>query len=528
MGYKMIHNIILPIKILEYNTDTGLIEFVDQVTNYQSLRFVSDWEGVGSFTIEMNADKEKSAAFVVGRIIQLANDTSRQGIILKIGRKLEVSDNGMVSNTIIISGIQLKGLLAFTLTVPPGGLFPIANLFDETNATADSYVDYTDGVIKAQGGSFAAVAMPVKPNTSYYKTDLKEVSWYDVTGTTFLGGDSSAINGVVISPPDAYFAQSYGDTVNIGTAQFEVGEVQHAWVEWGTANLWQDTDADGELVDIAILDYWGTGISYDIYEDQYTETIMRDLVFNNRKVNVLPFQNLEYLTFESAPVTPKGIIHTYESFRFKKLSDVLEYLSQASGLGWNIVAEDGGLVFKVLEGSNRSSEQSVNNPVIFSFYRGNVKRIEYSEDTLEMNNQIIVGGQGEGTDRDLLVLGNFQETGVWSQLGFIDARDVETQDGLETRGLAKIVERKRKQAIMVTGFTKKILVQLGTDYEIGDKVTIKVEEWNLTLHVRVTAITERQTLNNAGTLEFEFGTKALSLESLIRENFDNVKGEVLK
>ncbi len=527
MPYKMINNVILPIKILEYNTLTGLIEFVDQVSNYQSLRFVSDWEGVGSFTITMNADKQKAAHFQVGRIIQIANETDRQGLILKIARKLEVSDSGMVSNTIVVSGIQLKGILAFTLTIPPGGLFPIANLFDKDSVTDDHRVDYSDGEEKPLVGSFASAPFFIKENTSYYKTDLGEVAWYDEEGSYMSGTDLTS-NGVVKSPIGSTFARTTGFMANKDTAQFEIGTVKHPWVQFGTANLWQNVDADGELVDVAILDYWGTGISYDIYEDQYTETIMRDLVFNNRKVNCLPFQNIEHLEFEPEPETPRGILHTYEAFRFKKLSDTLEYLSQASGLGWNIVAENGKLVFKILEGSDRSEEQSENNTVVFSFYRGNVKRVEYTEDTLEMNNQLLVGGQGEGTDRDLLVIGNFEETGVWSQLGFIDARDVETLDGLETRGLGKFVEKKRKQAIQVTGFSKKILVVLGEDYNLGDKVTVKIEEWNLTVHVRVTSIIERQTLNNAGTLEFEFGTKALSLESLIKTNFDNISNEILK
>lgn len=419
--FEQYRNIILPIKIFEYNTDRDKIEFVDQVSNYQSLRFASDWGGVGTFTIEMNADKAKAAGFAVGRFIQVANEQNRQGIILKIGRKLAVDENGQFQNTIVISGLQLKGLLYFTLIIPPGGVF--------------------------------------------------------------AGGDP------------------------------ETG-------------IWQYFDADGDLVDITTLDYSGTGISHDIYENQKTETIMKDLVYNNRKVNPLFFQNIPQLDIETD--LGRGIDHTYESFRFNKLSDVLEYLSDASGLGWNIVIENNRLLFKVLEGVDRSQEQSTNNVVIFAFNRGNISSVDYTEDTMEMNNQILVGGQGEGTTRDLLVLGQFGQEGMLSQIGFVDARDVETIDGLETRGLQKIAERKRKQAINVTGFSKKLLVQLGTDYNLGDRVTVKLDEWNLTLHVRVTGIVERQTINNAGTLEFDFGTKALTFESLVRKNFEEINNEVLK
>jgi hypothetical protein len=406
---------------LEYSSERDQIEFIHQVTNYKSLRFASDWGNVGTFTIEINADKPKANEFIVGRFIQVGNEIGRQGFVSKVSRRMAVGDDGIVRNTLLVSGMQLKGLLYFTLAMPPGGVY--------------------------------------------------------------AGGDP------------------------------ETG-------------IWQWFDADGDIVDITTVDYYGTGISYDIYENVVTETIMKDIVFNNRKVNFLPFQNIPQLEIE--PDYERGIIHEYESFRFKKVSDVLDYLSSASGLGWNIVIDEGKLLFKIIEGVDRSAEQSVNDRVIFAFNRGNVSRVEYVEDSMESNNQILVGGQGEGTERQLLLVGQFDKTGMNSQFGFVDARDVETLEGLETRGLQKIAERKSTQAISVTGFSKKVLVKLGTHYNLGDIVTIKIEDWNLTLHVRVTSVVERQTIDNAGTLEFEFGTKSLSLESLIRKNFSEIDNEVLK
>jgi hypothetical protein len=64
------NSIILPIKVFEYNTDRDKIEMIDQVTTYKSLRFASDWENVGTFTIEISAEKAQSTNLVVGRFNQ--------------------------------------------------------------------------------------------------------------------------------------------------------------------------------------------------------------------------------------------------------------------------------------------------------------------------------------------------------------------------------------------------------------------------------------------------------------------------
>jgi hypothetical protein len=482
MGIKQADNIIVPIKIMEYNSDRDTIEMVDQITHYKSVRFASDWGNVGTFTIEINADKPKADEFIVGRFIQMGNSIDRQAIIGKVTRRMAVGDNGVIDNSLLVSGMQLKGLLYFSLVLPPGGVFGADDPNNFTWNMSDITYWENNGIV---GGVYDVSGAP-----NVRSSQLPDPI---ATGTA---GKVEDINGDIV-----YYISV-------------------------TTGIWQWFDADGDVVDITTLDYYGTGISYDVYQDVSTETIMKDLVFNNRKVNSLPFQNIPQLDIEVDAV--RGIIHEYESFRFKRLSDVLDYLSSASGLGWNLLRENGRLVFKVIEGVDRSAEQSENDRVVFAFNRGNVSRIEYVEDAMESNNQILVGGQGEGTERQLLLLGQFGKTGLNSQFGFVDARDVETLEGLETRGLEKIAERKSTHSISVTGFSKKVLVKLGTDYNLGDIVTIKIEEWNLTLHVRVTGVVERQTIDNAGTLQFEFGTKSLSLESLIRKNFSEIDNEVLK
>ena len=427
MAYNRFDNEITPIKVFEFNETTGALEFLNVVTDYHAFRFVSDFAGVGSFTIEINGEKKSAENLLVGKVIQVDNDKDKQGIIMRIARNLNVDDTGMVRNNLIVSGMQLKGLLSFSVTMPFGGVF-------------------ADG------------------------------------------------------PPD-----------------YE--------------NIFEEVDVQGDWFDMGELTYLGVGESHDEYEEMMTEEIMRSLIEHNKHMNVLFFHNSgttqPELVLETAPETFRGIEHEIESFRFKQLDEALEYLALSGDLGWNLVAENNQLVFKIYEGTDRTITQTEVNPVVFSFDKGNVRNIEYVEDKMEARNQLIFGGAGEGVFRDLVVAGDFSKTGFHSRLGFVDARDVRSLEGLFTRARHKIVNYKMTQSIDVQGFSKKSLIRLGEDYHLGDKVTIKIPEWGLTLNVKVLSVTDRFTLDNAGTLEFEFGTKDLALDSLIKKRFDQMNNEIL-
>lgn len=424
MGYRHTENEIIPIKLLDFNTETGSIELLHVIRNYRELRFVDDFAGVGSFTIEINADIERANELTVGRYIQIGNETLRQGVIMAVSRSLSTDDSGNVSNNLVVSGTQLKGLFSYSLTMPEGGL--------------------------------------------------------------------------------------YGDDSDVP--------------------LFDEIDTEGRQVVMGGLTYLGVGSSHDVYEDMRTEDIMRELVKVNKFQNILPFQNMPNLELEPEPVEFRGIMHDREEFRFKPLSEALQYLAETANLGWYIVIEGDKFVFKIIEGVDRSVEQSEINPAVFSFNRGNIRRIDYDEDTFEMKNQLVVAGAGEGEARELLVVGDLDDptkTGINSRLGFVDARDVRSLVGLITRARNVIAKNRRRQSIGVQGFSKKSLLRLGEDYNVGDTVTIKVEEWGITLSVQIMSITERQTMNNAGTLEFEFGTKGLTLESLMQRNFNELNNERL-
>jgi hypothetical protein len=248
--------------------------------------------------------------------------------------------------------------------------------------------------------------------------------------------------------------------------------------------------------------------------------------------------------------------------RFKVLSEELEKIGQASGLGWAINTE---YEFKVMEGLNLSVNQSENSPVYFSPEFGNVKTQSFSDSDLNMKNVGYVGGQGEGTERLIIELG--EASGVDRIETFIDARDVggEDEDGNELteekqrqllieRGEQKMEELsnelyfeaeimnpvtkttyedaferfvhhgqpvydRQKKTELVSPFRYEI------DYDLGDIVTIMNRKWGVIVDRRITEFTE---IHEPGGFQLEavFGQKPPTLLDKIKEKFDEYDHEL--
>jgi hypothetical protein len=233
------------------------------------------------------------------------------------------------------------------------------------------------------------------------------------------------------------------------------------------------------------------------------------------------FDGVAYIR-SSATETP-----IFFSTRFKVLSDELKVLSQQSGLGWNVEMDlaNNEFIFNVTEGVDRSESQSENDRAIFSLRRGNLRQLTYIEDDITSRNHMFVAGQGEGSDRSMVFVGDSTLTGVNSKMKFVDARDVETSDGLFDRGFQKLSESARRVTVDLRGFSKKGTSKLDVDYTLGDIVTVEVPEWDLQLDVRIIRVVERITPNNAGTIELIFGTDRETLEGIIKSSMADVRNE---
>ena len=109
--------------------------------------------------------------------------------------------------------------------------------------------------------------------------------------------------------------------------------------------------------------------------------------------------------------------------------------------------------------------------VTFSLKRGNMANPTYIENRTLEKSVAIVGGQGEGVDREIQIVpgSNYNVTDNNIEM-FVGATDVETTSGLITRGNQKLYET---QPIELFDFDvlQTPSSQYGTHYQLGDLVT---------------------------------------------------------
>ena len=120
------------------------------------------------------------------------------------------------------------------------------------------------------------------------------------------------------------------------------------------------------------------------------------------------------------------------------VDEAVTALCEASGLGVSIslIPENQQLLFEVLEGVDRSANQSNRPPMIFNVDYDNVTNREFISDISEYKNTAIVAGQGEGAERRIRYVGN-ENSGLERYELFVDARDIEDDTALPDRGKSK-------------------------------------------------------------------------------------------
>jgi hypothetical protein len=234
----------------------------------------------------------------------------------------------------------------------------------------------------------------------------------------------------------------------------------------------------------------------------------------------------------------RGSSISWES-RFKKLDEELAEISKASGLGWDVILDfqQKKWMFEVFEGRDLTVNQSVNPPVIFSPQFESLKQLSFVESDYNYKNFGYIAGQGEGTDRRVVTVGEAE--GLSRIETFIDARDIAEQDENqqalpESEIIAKLQERGQQK---LSEFAQEFFLEgqvltnspfkYEIDYDLGDIVTIQNREWDVTRDARITEIKE---IYEPGGFQIEatFGESRPTLIKRLKQELDQISGEVRK
>ncbi|GGB41790.1 hypothetical protein GCM10011409_19180 [Lentibacillus populi] len=267
------------------------------------------------------------------------------------------------------------------------------------------------------------------------------------------------------------------------------------------------------------------------------ETVMKHYV-NNHFVNPTdPERKMPHV--EVAPDLNRGVHIEWES-RFKNVAEQLENISIKTGLGWGIFTDfkTKKLIFDVIDAKDLTQGNLHGyNPVFFSPEFETTKSQSFVDSDNDLKTVGYIGGQGEGIDRKIIILGN--KSG-WDRIEtFVDARDIgTTEDGeeepTEEELDQQLVERgKEKMSEMVTVYSldaeiitpvKKITpFQYEKDYDLGDKVQVVNKSWGLKMSAPITEFLEIYE-DDGFRLEATFGRSRPTLISKLNDKFNELSG----
>ena len=247
---------------------------------------------------------------------------------------------------------------------------------------------------------------------------------------------------------------------------------------------------------------------YDVYNNKTPEYIVRALL----QKHVISPEASE----RGIPNTALSENHDYGnrtvfSTRYANLQDEIYSLLSVDGLGFGVGIDfdNRQIVFDILQGVDRSVRQNANSRAMFRLSHGTLLSYEQSNDVTAYKNTAYIGGQGEGTERQVLLMGDDNAGWERSEM-FVDARDINDTDALVSRGNEKLSEADRALTLSV-----EVDPNNNMEYTLGDVVSVYDEinrEW---IDQRVVQTNETFNAGSPYNLEVTLGVVPMSIGSAV-------------
>ncbi len=212
-------------------------------------------------------------------------------------------------------------------------------------------------------------------------------------------------------------------------------------------------------------------------------TVMRAYVNANIGPSAPSARKITELTLAADPVAGTT---TFGSARFDILGELLTSLASVDGLGFDLLQQDQSLEFRVYQPADKSAEirMDVANDTLSS------TKFSYSAPGATV---AIVGGAGAETDRIFQEVTTTESTTAqtsWARRieTFIDENNTEDTDELTQSGLEKLAEEGTTQISLEVVPSSDLTMAYGKDWNLGDVVTVVVDDDQLTATVTSVAI----------------------------------------
>ena len=179
--------------------------------------------------------------------------------------------------------------------------------------------------------------------------------------------------------------------------------------------------------------------------------------------------------------TEQGFTDTFDvQLLGENIAEWLEETCKSYGMGWDVYIKNGKLVFALTKGADRTDDQDVNIPVVFSPEYDNLVTSDYSYDLGEFKNAALIGGEGEGTNQKTASVGT--ASGLSRYEAFVDGSSVSSNGEIITPEQYQVLlENYGQEQIDQTYTVEKTegtvipngMYNLNEDYFLGDLVQIK-------------------------------------------------------
>lgn len=227
------------------------------------------------------------------------------------------------------------------------------------------------------------------------------------------------------------------------------------------------------------------------------ENVIRTMMIDNIVSPVYSFRRMSLVTLGES----HGWTETIEKqVTGQNLLTVISDICVTYNYGFKMPFRDGGFVFELYKGVDRSYDQDDNTFVVFSSDFEDLGNTTYRRGLAEYYNSVYVAGEGQGSERVIVEVDHEEKTGIELREKWVDARNVSsTTDGgtlTPTEYTQQLVEQgdeELKLARAQTEFNGEVLTDrtyaFGVDYDLGDKVQI-VSDYGITATARVVEVTE--------------------------------------
>lgn len=204
--------------------------------------------------------------------------------------------------------------------------------------------------------------------------------------------------------------------------------------------------------------------------------------------------------------------------------DILTSIANNASIGFSVLfrPHEKKLIFKVVQGVDRTVEQAVNNPVEFSTDLEDILSSSYYSNDQDVKSVALVMGEGEGANRKKQVSGDNTTSLFERRELFVDARDLQSESTDENGNVTTLSPEDYNKALIQRGneklsdcelienFEARIRVfgdvqyEFGVDYQKGDKVTVRDRQLNVVVSARITEVEEAFSDEYALTLTFGY------------------------